>query len=108
VKWYRLAAEQGIADAQYNLDLLQEEEAKLERVSPLAMKIDKCETTVNRLNTWSETMDRAGNTSAETQRVFSSKLSKSNECARNLADRTGKKYSLSKDWFGSGYTLKKP
>ena len=71
--------------------------------------IEDCETTVRELNTLSETMDRMGdNTSGEIQKWFTYVLDDANECATNLTKRTGKKYKLTKDWFGSDYTLKKP
>ena len=71
--------------------------------------IKYCEVKVRQLSAESETMDRMGdNASERTQKHFSYRLNQANSCAADLTERTGKKYKVSKDWFGSGYTLKKP
>ena len=71
--------------------------------------IENCEYTVRELNAFSETLDRMdGNASETVQIAFAGNLADANECATNLTKRTGKKYKLTKDWFGSDYTLKKP
>ena len=76
---------------------------------PIEKSIDDCEATVRDLSAVSETMDRAGkNASEKTQLWFTNSLTLANSCAAKLTKRTGKKYKVSKDWFGSGYTLKKP
>ena len=76
---------------------------------PLAEEIEDCESKVRGLSAISETMDRMdGNASKEVQKAFVSYLDGINSCATELTKRTGKKYKITKDWFGSGYTLKKP
>ena len=75
----------------------------------LSTHVEDCERAVFKLNIWSEAMDRAGgNAIKNTQQYFTDYLERSYDCAAVLADKTGKKYKVSKDWFGSGYTLKKP
>jgi len=71
--------------------------------------LEYCEETVDELNFYSEVLDRVGGGATErVQTQFTLKLGWAYECAAELTKRTGKKYKLTKDWFGSDYTLKKP
>ena len=73
---------------------------------PIELTIEYCERKVRSLNNMSETMDRMGDkTSNEIQRGFINWLALAQECADDLSEKTGKKYIVKKDWFGSGYSL---
>jgi len=76
---------------------------------PLAEAIEYCERRVQDLSAASELLDKvSGSASEKSQRWFRHSYSYATDCALKLTKRTGKKYELKKDWFGSGYTLKKP
>ena len=82
----------------------------------LQTKLEDCEWAVLWLNSFSEAMDRTGdNASDKLQMNFADAHYKVSVCAAELTNQTGKltnetgmKFTLSKDWFGSDYTLKKP
>ena len=100
------------------LEKIQEEIALLEEIktleeeiktSRLVSEIESCEWKIFWLNSFSEAMDRTGdNASDKIQMHFAESHYEVRVCAAELTNKTGMKYTLSKNWFGSGYTLKKP
>ena len=97
------------------LDEIKTYKTNLARIA-LQTKLEDCEWAVLWLNSFSEAMDRTGdNASDKIQMNFADAHYKVSVCAAELTNQTGKltnetgmKFTLSKDWFGSGYTLKKP
>ena len=90
------------------LDEIKTYKTNLARIA-LQTKLEDCEWAVLWLNSFSEAMDRTGdNASDKIQMNFAEWHHKVSVCASELTNKTGMKYTLSKDWFGSGYTLKKP
>lgn len=80
-----------------------------------SMWLEHCEELVAELNISSEAMDRSGDAPSEsTQRAFRYDLNEATACVKKLNELDSSKrhttgdYGLSKDWFGSGYTLKEP
>jgi len=100
---------------QEEIALLETYKTNLARIT-LQKKLEDCEWVVLWLNSFSEAMDRTGdNASDKIQMKFAKAHYKVSVCAAELTNQTGKltnetgmKFTLSKDWFGSGYTLKKP
>jgi len=109
-----VAAEEKLAKEKFAEDRRKDKWAELarldgRRVKTLEEEIEDCITTVRELNAASETLDRMDdNASEKIQLLFTNYLSKANECTAELTKWTGNQYTVSKDWFGSGYTLKKP
>jgi len=79
-----------------------------EPIVPYEDVLKLCKKGVRDLSAVSETIDRVGaGADMRIQLQFSSLLKETNDCALELSERsqTGKKYSVSKDWFGNGYKL---
>ena len=71
--------------------------------------LPECEETVVKLNTASEILDLAGSNAGEKMKhTFQRALTEAIECTADLSEETNKEYTVSKDWFGSDYTLNKP
>ncbi len=80
---------------------------RLEGHRPSSVTLEDCEAKMRGLNNLSEVIDRTGDCASDKiQMWFVNALNAAKICAEQLSGQTGDKHTVSKDLFGSSYTLK--